>query len=586
MKRNTYLLLLSLFIASMSIVSAREYRSPYTLLFNSHDFDTMYDDGWHFSFDLNAYNRSAHESIMKHGTNTEPLTSLFFNKSEFRLSQIFEGCLVPIKSKYYNPYLRVLKIKPRAHYDEHGIHFSMSAFHELFNGGGSIGFRATMPFKVVEIERKDSGGRRDQQIEDVMKGDRKKFGTTQVLSNAFRADYIEALPQSADLNAATDYTSTGATIFDGQADSAAGADLTIGVIYSPEGHAPRGKLVGIATGSTTAKGATALPVDLSGLEEGALYRFVTNTDYTGLADENVSSIEELAALQDKKADLWYVLTHDATDGSLPNEASSNLNSNRPLFTQQYSSNHYEWFHDRGYSFDSDKAIGIGDLDLELFYRPPTSQALLLEAVAGVKLPTASGNDYSGNPYKAVLGNGEHFELKFGGRMEYEIYQKYAIELSANYNFVLSGTEFIPATPKDTFIKNIGPREKANVDWSYFIGNAAIHFAHPRSLDVTGVLGYQFYIKTKESIHYANAARESWLGKTYDATTTDYTVEHLTNLSNTLASANTDTISHRFYGAICYHLSDWCSARVGGAYTFAGQHCMQDADLTASMSVRV
>jgi len=570
----------------MSVLSAREYRSPYTLLFNSHDFDSTYDDGWHLTFDLNTYNRSAHESIMKHGTNTEPLTSLFFNKSEFRLSQILEGCLVPINTKYYNPYLRVLKITPRAHYDEHGIHFSVSASHELFNGSGSVGVRATVPFKVVEIERKDSGGRRDQQIEDVMKGERKKFGTTQEVSNAFRLDYIEALPQSADLNSAAKYSATGATLFGGQADSAHASSLKLGIVYSPEGHAPRGKFVGVKRNDAIATNATALPASLDNLEEGVLYRFVTSTDYTALADENAASAADLAALQDKKADLWYVLSHQALDGKLIDDASSNLNAARPLFTQQYSSNHYEWFHDRGYNFDSDKAIGIGDLDVEVFYQHRMREVVLLEATAGLRLPTASGNDYSGNPYKAILGNGEHFELKLGGRMEYEMRNKYALELSAFYNFVLSGTEFISATPKDTFIKNIGPREKANVDWSYFVGNVAMHFAHPRSLDVSGVIGYQLYVKSKDSIHYANASRESWLGKKYSSTTEDYTVEHTTNLSNTLAAANTDTITHRAYGAVCYHLSDWCSVRVGGAYTFAGQHCMQAADLTATMSVRV
>ncbi|MCK4500031.1 hypothetical protein KAU11_06000, partial [Candidatus Babeliales bacterium] len=66
-----------------------------------------------------GFNRTAKDAFTdNHGTQTEPLAAMWFNKADFRMTEIFPECLVPVASEQMNPLLRTAKLHLRANYIE------------------------------------------------------------------------------------------------------------------------------------------------------------------------------------------------------------------------------------------------------------------------------------------------------------------------------------------------------------------------------------------------------------------------------------------------------------------------------------
>ena len=118
-----------------------------------------------------GYGREAHKCFMGHGFNTKPLTALYFNKSDFRLSEIFADSYLPMTSEFYNPYVGVLKLHPRASYSEKGISLGARWSVSVYKDVGRAGFRVSVPFRNIEIEREDSGDKDTNQLKDLYTSD-------------------------------------------------------------------------------------------------------------------------------------------------------------------------------------------------------------------------------------------------------------------------------------------------------------------------------------------------------------------------------------------------------------------------------
>jgi len=572
-------------LMSVSLVSAREFRVPLQAMLLSHDFEPKVDEGLHVWVNSVVYNRQANRAFMKHGMSTKHLSALFFNKDEFRLSKVFENCLVARDTQYYNPFMRVMKIRPRVSYYESGMVLSGSIDKELILDKGRIGIRVSLPFRTVELVRRDLGSRRDSQIEDVQKFAKNAVATTTAAPGfAYRLDFLEALPQSISGYSAVTYSTSGINVFDNVAGVAEGGTdagkMRAAAVSAVEGQLPETTLVGVSCEPT---GLADLPITLSSLSTTTYYKVGTG-DYSALSDEAASTVAARIALQDKKAAVWITSTHRAVGEYTEGGATESISGEMTTLLKTLNVNTYEWLHDRGYVFDSSKRVGVGDLDLEVFYEHVLSDRLFIELIAGVSVPLSSGNNYAENPYRAYLGNGEHWEVRLGGKGSYEIMQWCNIVLDAAYSLVLDGKEWICSAPEGSLIKNIGSKQEATVSWGYFVGNLDVTFQHPQTSDLTGTLGYQLYYKDRDSISYKTASVESWLGKKYNSSAKDYSTVNNVTMSGSLAAANTEQYAHRIKTLVTYHISDWCTFNLGGSFTFAGQNCQKSVDIFGGCAV--
>ncbi len=250
---------------------------------------------------------------------------------------------------------------------------------------------------------------------------------------------------------------------------------------------------------------------------------------------------------------------------------------------------------QGYAFQTHNITGLGDADVDLFYSHDFCESCVGELYAGVKLPTGAGDKYYGNPYKVLLGNGDHFEIKVGGKVAWDTCNWLNVKLDAKYNFVLEATEHRMAAYKGATIKNVGPKADADVNWGYFTGNFDFTFFHPKTKDISTTVGYELYYKTEDRISYKEKTSTAhWLGQRWtdatgkqaDATTagtkwTDFTME----LDSKVARANTESIGHRAYVEGSYDFSEYLRMYFGGKYTFAGQNIPCEGEAYTGFNVK-
>ena len=576
--------IVGLLLCAATALSAREFRAPAMVNPRGYDFDIADLDGYHFEVNTTMYNRQANRAFTsEHGTKTQALTGIIFNSDEFRLSHIFSEAKVPLTAKDYNPFMRIMKIKPRADYTEYGMHLGFTVSKEVIRDKGSFGVRVNMPFKSVAWTRKDAGSRHDMETKDIVS--KEMLGTISSPRFAYRLDFLEAIPTGTKGSQVT-YSKGDITVF-GSAKTESDGSKGAAAIYSPEGIAPKGNVVGAQPKPTSSSTATVLPVlpaTLDNMSVDTQYAISGSTNYSSL-DVSTADTATRVQDQDKKAQVWITSLHkEGTTGSYATNATSDISNGIDDYLGTFTANSYEWLHDHGYEFDneSNKQVGVGDIDVDLFYQHVLNDRMTFEVFAGGRIPTGAGKDYSGNPYRAHVGNGEHMEVRMGGKAQIEARHWLALVIDGSYSAALSSTEKRCAVPEKSLIKNMGQAVDADVKWHHAVGNCELHFCHPRTTDLTGMLGYQMYYKSKDTVAFKKTSVDSWLGKLYDGTA--YTQANTTTLSNELAAANTDQYAHRIKGGLTYQFSDWFSMTMGGAFTFAGKNMPKDFDMFGSCSV--
>lgn len=252
--------------------------------------------------------------------------------------------------------------------------------------------------------------------------------------------------------------------------------------------------------------------------------------------------------------------------------------------------------DRGYAFQTYQLTGLGDTDLDLFYNHSFSDRWNGELYAGVKIPTGAGDKYYGNPYKTLLGNGDHFEIKVGGKVAWDTCKWLNVKADAHYNFVLEATEHRMAAFQGATIKNLGPKADADVSWGYFTGDIDFTLFHPKTRDIATTFGYELYYKTEDRISYKQKTMtDHWLGQVWaqngssmpaNATTAgNHWADLPWTLDNKVARKNTESIGHRAYVEGSYQFSKYLNMTVGGKYTFAGQNIPCEGEAYTGFNVK-
>jgi len=106
--------LMPILLIGTGFVNATEMRSPW---FSErgpirYKFETDKDEDYSLDIYALAHRRESHKAFLKHGTDTQPLTALIFNKADFPLNQIFPNSRVNPAGEFYNPFMDLMTIKP------------------------------------------------------------------------------------------------------------------------------------------------------------------------------------------------------------------------------------------------------------------------------------------------------------------------------------------------------------------------------------------------------------------------------------------------------------------------------------------
>ncbi|MCK4500725.1 hypothetical protein KAU11_09505 [Candidatus Babeliales bacterium] len=551
-----------------------------------------------------GYTREAHKAFLKHGTDSKELSALFFNKSDFYMNEILPDSYADIQTEYYSPYLAITKLSPRVTYEEKGISMGARFAYPIYKNKGRIGVRAQVPFRRIEIEREDLGDKDTNQLDDVLTKEVVTRGSTEggteakdVLARAIRMDFLQSILYTANNETLLSFdATTGQAKIAGEDAGwhAVPANRMAAIIHSPEGQVPKkpDRYLGIhqdAAGVTTPyKAPTNLPAD-GGVTDDTQYAFrvpaaTDTTNYTPLNMHTGTIVQKLAA-QQSAAKLWVTSVHENSSGlgglggTSLNNGSTKLWSAVDALVQSYHGNIYEWLEDRNFVFESETRAGIGDIDLDFFYEHMFNEDLVGEVMVGVRFPTGANSDFSRNPYRPHLGNGEHFEIKIGGMIAWQPLDWMNVKFDTHYSFVLEGSEKRAAAFKGASIKNIGPATDADVDWGYFVGKLDLNLFHPKTDAISSVIGYELYYKAEDNIKFKNKTMESWLGQKWDTTlATPAWVENKQELDSGLAEKNTEAIAHKLRFETSFRISKWFELYSGGSYTFAGQNVPRETDM--------
>ncbi len=594
-KKLIKMTLLGVTIASS--VFATEFRSPWLsergpirYRFEKGDPDRYSLDIWSV-----AHRREAHKAFLKHGTDTKPLTALFFNKDVVPLVEIFPGSEMSTAGNYYNPYVDLLKINPKATYYEHGMNIGGRFEYPVWKDKGRIGIRANIPFRSIEIERENILDKTKDPSRLYVRTRRVDVGTqdadaatTPVYATAYNLACIDKLG-----GLAFDTTEKTVRVFsqDVMGDEVAAANKSIktdmglfaGVIYAT-GAPEDGKF----------------PTEPDADHRWAFNAW-DNTDYSlanwtahrlatdGVAAPAMDAITTAKGIgffehaqaydidsTDQLKKMWLVLGYERGDLA---KGARTVADGFEAARQRWQTDPYQWLLEKGnFEFETTRRTGLGDVDLDFFYEHTFSDEWMGELMLGVRLPTGGSDDYSSNPYQAHLGNGDHWEIKLGAMAAWEPIDWMNIKLDMYYSFALEATEHRCAAFTGAEIKNIGPRVDADVDWSYFVGRLDFNLFHPKTKDISTTIGYEFYYKTADSISYKSATALPWY-----ASSTQTTL--VKPLDHKVAERNTEAIGHKVRFESGFVISDWLEFFVGGSYTFAGQNLPRETDCHGGCNVK-
>jgi hypothetical protein len=630
-KKLVVLSMLGALVAGSS--QATEMRSPWLLAQGPirYTFEKLHDKKYNLSMWSAMHAKEAHKSFLKHSFDTHEMTSLIFNKADFVLAEIFPDAKMPTDVQNYNPFVKLAKMNPRASYTEYGFDMGGRWDYPIWKDKGRIGLRATVPFRWIEIEREDITDKNADPVKDYVKSkvimiDHKKDGSVDgstkadVVCTAYRLDFVNLLVGSDHKQAIKlDTTNKKVVVFnkelqvaatDKVKDSNLAARVTLSSTPFPakvydKDFINEPVFYAWQTDNTADTGIGS-NVDLSYIDikkdyskADKLVAIDANFNTPGLTSDSVGYFDngvgydldfDKADDAKKAAALWMTFRRSSDSGNElrfhenANSISASIDNNITKLIEMYRENPYAYMSKRGFEFESQRRAGLGDVDVDLFYEHTFNADWMGELCLGVRLPTGGDQDKYGNPYKAILGNGEHWEVKLGGLLAYQPWNCVNFKLDASYSFVIEGTEHRIAAFKGATVKNVGPRADADVDWGYFVGHFDMNFFHPKTKDIRSTIGYEFYYKTEDHLHFKAKSMESWLGGVWDNTAKKF-VANPKELSDANARHNTESMSHKVRFETSFQINKYFEMYMGVSTTFAGQNVFRDRDASGGFNLR-
>jgi hypothetical protein len=320
-------------------------------------------------------------------------------------------------------------------------------------------------------------------------------------------------------------------------------------------------------------------------EYNLLYRLETVGNpgkYGKLADETTTDISERLARQRLKEELWFIPRISATDPTLSSFGVGGSLKTLVDLSEQVTDNVYEFLEDQGYSFDTSIAAGFGDVSVDVFYEHALGDKCYAELFVGVVLPTAQESKDFLSAYHAYLGNGKHFEVKFGGFLSAQPFSRLNIKLDGAYAFVIPKEEKMRATFLGSNIKNMGPLVNGFIGWNYAVGRVEATLFHLKSRALSTMVGYEIYYKERDALSFPTNSMETWQGKKIQSD--GVLVSNPRILDESVATKNTDAIAHRVKFEASMRVTNQCEFALGFAYSIAGKNTPQAMDVGMTFNV--
>jgi len=528
----------------------------------------------------------------KNTTNTVPLSTLFFGKSDFRGEEAFANGLLIGGCDDAPPALRYAKLSPRFDYNEHGAVLGVHAQRKLKEDSPwHFGARASLPIKVIEVEQRRSCGseRFEEGFGDVVVEYQQQYTDGKAnthLVKAYRLDFLSAL----NWIDGTSLVSYG----DGAQDTTIAeipvtsyatrvSPVTIESSVAPvsalrrnDGKLPSPPNKGLqdqdSYGSQETYYPLARPVKAGDLPEIPLNAAGTNgTDAQRLQFKTATNYASgLASNRDAQAKLFIVSNTLTAGNGLLDEDGLLIQNKIDYLLNQLALNERnsteQFFKDHGICFClSDYVAGIGDLDTEIYFGYE-HECGYLDGIFGLRLPTGKKPCDPNRIYYQALGNKGHFEVKGALEGGWHPFDWFAIRAYASYSAVIEANECRAPAFKCACIKNIpvGCPVEAKVKWDYFLGNIDFTWFHPDNPNLGCSLGYELYAKRNDQVTFCTPSVVDFCGARHD-------------LDHCILECNTDTMTHKVRGEIFDRIG-YCEFYGGGSWIFAGRNAMKETEL--------
>lgn len=532
-------------------------------------------DGW-----KSAYYRCADEAYMpkdecseKSTTNTKPLSALFFGKADFRGEEAFPGGILLTPSGV--PALSFAKLSPRFDYNEQGAVFGLHVKRRFEDSYWHFGARASVPFKVIEVEQSRSCG--SERLEEdaanviVRKQENPSFGANLVDVNAYRLDFLSTLLFNG--NAMVQY---------GDGDAANPTKLASKSIVEAAGPLGNGKApyYALRFDDGSVPSATRLAQDPDNVAQ-------LNADGSGGLDGDrrlfdatgKNYADNLGKDRDAQGKLFMV----------PRSQGDSLDTNARVIQNaiEFTLNQLDlsgrdsaeqFFKDKGVLFcQSDRVSALGDIDTE-FYVGYEKDNWYLDYLIGLRLPTGKKLDCEdiGLLLKQSTGNNRHFEFKVGleGGWHPTDYDWFALRAYVSYAHAFKRGEFRAPAFKGATIKNVPVGEKLGIDtdvsWGYFNGNVDFNFFHPQNKDLGCTIGYELFAKREDNVSYCQQTAKDCLGQ-------------VGTLDEKVLENNTKSLSHKIRGEFFYRIG-YAEFFAGSSQVIAGRFVMKESEAHIGVSI--
>jgi len=295
-------------------------------------------------------------------------------------------------------------------------------------------------------------------------------------------------------------------------------------------------------------------------------------------------------LDTAKDNLWLVTAH-AADGRLLDAGTDGLL--QALIKRYASQSAEEWLWANGYTMQTNQRTGLGDITINPFYDHMFSDDWSAGVYLHVGLPTGGTNKTGTNPYKAVLGNGNHVEVGGGAKVAWQALSWMGVRLDAMAAQALRGKEYISAPFKDATIKGMGPVIGADIDYTFVKGSIDTTLTHPHAASLATTLGYDFVYKTKDNVSLASNSMtfdtlendpKSWFGGTW-VDGQGFRKSPAIALDPAVQAKGTERIHHVFRAESSWHATHHMSLFVGGSTVPFGQNATKMSTIYGGMNVK-
>lgn len=512
-------------------------------------------------------------------TKTSTLAALIFGKEVFRGEEAFTGgtfagnattgsdvlANLQILNRN-NPFVGFAKITPRFEYYEYGAYWGVDAYRRFGkNQRWYAGFRADIPFRVIDIEQQDDSI--EETIGDVVRFRNNTIddsaGTFEQNDFAARFDFLNTL-LIAGANPATNTAFVQYSAANGNVDmagvqvSGTAADDPAGsnayAIVSTSGELPIPnpgfkKIPGQVTGSLPADGST---------DNGAILFMLTGTDYAGTGD--------LATDRNAQGQLFFVpRTNDGLELTADALVLSGVLAANFVFSMDADENASDFFKSKGINlFAHERVTALGDLDAEGYVGYGDYATWFGSGVLGLRFPTGKRQENSNKIYLKSTGNNGHVEIKLALDGGWKPYEWFAFEIDAQFHHAFKRTEHRAAAFTGATIKNIGPEICAKVSWSYFLLRTDFNFFHPQNPELGCCFGYELYVKGNDRVCFEQTTATDLFGRTNQP------------VDPAIYRTRTNSLSNKIHGQF-FHRWNFFEFFAGGSQIVAGRNLMKETE---------